>query len=266
MSVSNLPAFLVKHLDEIAKSERITEYTVQHEVGSKHGDGFMSEMTAVTLVGKLDGAEHRLDLICKRLPANATSQEEFKAHLVCERETLMYNTVLPLFEKLQRDKGIIEEDGFYAHPKCYVAEFEANNVAESVIIMQDLRASGYRMWPKGRITTVTNVRLLVQQMGRLHGLSFVLRDQQPEVFAKLVAIPESVMPAMESFAGVFKSSYERAISVLESDVDRNIMRHMRDNFLQLMKNSLDLKLVGKTAVMVHGDTWNNNMMFKFEMV
>lgn len=275
-SEPNIPAHLLPYLADIAKAEGLVDYTIEHESGTKPGDGFMSELLAVTLVGK-DAAnatnadklltEKRVALICKMQPTSSVRQEQFSSSTMFEREVFVYNRLLPLLVRLQRYHKLTEENGFYSFPKCYVAVMDVFN-DESLIIMQDLRADGYALLDKSKPIDLSAATLFVQQLGRFHGLSFVLREQRPEVFADFIDIEDHFKAIIysNSAKAMFDSCYDRAIRVLEKPEDKDFVTKLRQHWQQIMSDSVDRTKMGRFAIFGHGDCWNNNLMFSMEGV
>lgn len=274
VSENNLPAQLLPHLADIAKAEGLVEYTVEHEPGTKPGDGFMSEMIAVTLVGKETNtdsdkllAQKRVPLICKLQPTSSVRQEQFSSSVMFEREVFVYNRLFPLLVRLQRYHKLTDEEGFYSFPKCYVAAMDVFN-DESLIIMQDLRADGYALLDKSQPIGLEAATLFVQQLGRLHGLSFVLREQRPEVFADFIGIKEhfTALVYSNSTKAMFDSCYDRAIRVLDKPEDVAFMKKLREHWQKIMVDSVEPSTMGRFGVFGHGDCWSNNLMWKMENV
>lgn len=268
---SAIPTALRQHFDNIAEAEGFTDYTLEQDAGSKHGDGFMGTMVSISISGKRKSSEEnvtddetpdRLDLICKIEPTNAARNEQFNTSLVFEREVLCYTAILPVLEHFQREKGLTEENGFFGFPKCYLA---TNNPSthEAIIIMQNLRTLGYNLWDKMKPIGFENVQLLMEQLGRLHGLSFVLRDQRPEVldeFRKMDNVLDQ-MASMKSFGTILDSCYARAEDLLDDDSDKEQIRKYRKVWLDIIKRCSQSSEAEPFAVLAHGDCWNNNMMF-----
>lgn len=251
---------LLQHLEDIAKNEGFLEYEIEEKACSTVGDGFMSTMLNIILVGRklINGNATRLSLVCKIQPENAARQEEFRSAATFEREVFVYKTLLPTLEKLQREHGLTEATGFFQYPKCYVAVFNAN---ESIIIMEDLRANGYALWDKVKPATFESVKLLLEQLGRYHGLSFVLRDQQPHTFHEFMK-KRTIIPKLHSSAtikSIFETCYNRAKSLMSLDTDIKLMQRFKDSFAEIVIEMT--KPEEPFAVLIHGDCWNSNMMY-----
>lgn len=256
---SSLSTRLLEQLDVVAKAEGFGEYTIEHEAGSNNGDGFNGTMIAVTIIGK--HRDDRLSLICKLKIANETRQENFQADLIFDREVLMYNTILPALESFQREHGLNAGDGLRAYPKCYLA---TNEQANAVIIMENLRASGHAMWDKRKTMQIENVKLLVEQLALMHGVSVAIRHQRPELFAEWQKLPNifAEMAKGKAIQGMIISSYDRASGLLADQRHIDIMQAFKNDWLPINVKRMDERVLGAYSVLIHGDCWNNNMMFK----
>lgn len=281
---NGLPAYLQPYFDDIAKSEGLaTDYRVEFEAGSKAGDGFTSDLLSVTLIGAPrsdpnadtetqtktgEPVEHRVPLVCKLQPASKERQEEMSNSAMFEREVFVYNRLLPLLKRLQRGRQLNERNGgFFAVPNCHVAYM---NVFEdqAFLILQDLRADGFAMLPRRQTLDFEHAKPVLQQLGKLHGLSFVLRDQLPDVYADFMRQPNlyKQLIASKSAQKLFDSTYRRAERVLERPADKRLMAKLREQWPAIFDNILDVKKMGDFAVFGHSDCWNNNLMYREENV
>lgn len=263
-SSAALPAFVVRHLATIARNEQLTDYTVECGAGAKHGDGFMSNMLGITLVT----AERRLPLICKLQLAEQPKPSDGKiamdASLYFKREVLMYSKILPQLAQLQRAHGLTPESGFFSYPHCYVAEM-AEPASESIIVLEDLRERQFELWNKLETMPFEAVAHLLQQLGRLTGLSFVLRDQQPALFAELEQLDDflaGVLVNVESMAAIFDSATQQAIELVDADKDKTLLRAFIGGWRELTLSRRAPERLGRFGVLVHGDCHINNMMFR----
>lgn len=285
-SADGIPDFLRPHFADIAKSEGLTaDFRIEYVPGAKPGGGFMSDMLAITLVGPRSepavesestltkatdpaDTDHRVSIVCKLQPSSATRKEQSNNALMFEREVFLYNRLFPLLNRLQRVKGLNETNGgFYAVPRCYVAAMDVF-ADESYIIMEDMRAQGYQVWPKEKTVTFEHAKLVLQQLGRFHGLSFVLRDQRPEVYADFIGQPNHYYELVKSNSAksMFDSTFRRAARLLERPADKRLMEKLRDDWMPIFMDLLDTKKMGNFAVFGHSDLWNNNLMYQLDGV
>lgn len=264
--MSTLPSFLLVHLDNIAKAERFKSYTLEYEAGSKHGDGFMGEMVAVTIRGRRQStttdaavADDSLSLICKLLPKSTLRQEQCK--MIFAREVHMYRDILPPLRQFKMENGLTEATGFFGYPHCYVAAAdEAAN--DYVIIMKNLRTHGYSLWDKFTPMPLDTARLLFEQLGRMHGLSLAVRAQRPELHARIRGLDDKMVPVLINMRQMCESMFKQAFRCLEKPEHKRFMQTVCDNWLEMLQQSANSAAAEPFAVLGHGDCWNNNMMFE----
>lgn len=266
--METLPENIKKALEKIAIDEGLFDYNIEFKAGSKHGDNFLGIATAIKMHGyhKINGKKEpkTLDLFCKSAPTNPERCKAFTTDKFFERETLMYTEILPEFLAFQKEKGLLASDMFKSYPKCYlaVADKEKN---EFFIIMENLQSKGFEMWPKQKPMSLDHIKLIVHELGKLHGISFAVRDQKPDLFAKLRKLEDSSMQILEiSFIGTFNMFFDNAIEVINCSEQRELLKYTKENMVKILGDSLDRDAAGRFGVVTHGDCWNNNLLFQHE--
>lgn len=263
-----LPEHITNRLHKIAKSEGFSDYKIETKAGSNHGDNFLGVMTSVTLTGTrgLNGKSRaeELHLIIKLPPSNETRQKNFKTDLVFDREVYMYSKVLPAFVRFQQEKGLSEADSFLSFPKVYSCEedFENNTY---ILIMEDLRPKNYQMWPKEKTVPLNHELLVMKELGKLHGISFAMKDQRPNEFDEFKGIKDTLSELvlhgkMRSF---MNKSIERAANVLKNPEHKKLMLNFRKTYVETIDDFLAGPLSKEFGVINHGDCWNNNFLYQY---
>ncbi|XP_062564322.1 uncharacterized protein LOC134227093 [Armigeres subalbatus] len=235
---------------------------VRFERGSSC-DGLVGEIHRVILT---EGSR-QVDLFCKIPPQNAARREEFNSIALFEREILLYSTILPAMFEFQRDRGVPESEGFFNVPKCYLTLFDADS-EESVLLMENLRNKDYRMGNKIEPVDYEHARLVMINLGRLHGLSLALKDQKPELL-KSFQLSDVLLPALKSseqLMAMFDAALENAISLLEpeEEIERMKMETLRGEHIQALEACLDGTKAEPYAVLNHGDCWINNILYGYK--
>lgn len=238
------------------------KFHVRFEAGS-NCDGLVGEIHRVTITE----GDRQEDLFCKIPPLSAARREEFNSMTLFEREIFLYSTVLPAMFEFQRGKQVRESEGFFNVPKCYLTLFDADS-EESVILMENLSNKGYRMGKKVEPVDLDHARLVMTNLGRLHGLSLALKDQQPEQFEKF-KLSDVLLPAVkhsEQLVAMFDAALENAISLLgpEQQVERTRMEALREDHIQTLEECLDGSRAEPYAVLNHGDCWINNLLYGYK--
>lgn len=219
---NKLPATLSSLLEKIAAEEQFVAFKIDGESGSGKGDNFLGVVERVTIWRQRRTAHgsietETLSLICKSAPANEARRKAFQIETAFEREILFYNELGPAFVKFQRDKGLSEREMFSTFPKCYGANV-SRVTNDYVIVLDDLRAKGFRMWPKQKIGKLENIRLVVRELAKFHAVSFAMRDQSADTFAKFERLDDSWPKFFQTktFHDVHRHGYRQTIETMKS--------------------------------------------------
>lgn len=258
--------FMTECLDKVATSEGFRNYETKIDHGSAVGDGFIGILLKVTIFE--NQSDKKLALVLKSPPLNPVRRNAFGAMAVFKREITMYNEILPEFVKFQEEKKISTSSGFFNFPKCYYAEYNEEK-DDALLIMEDLKENGYKMWDKFTPINFEHSKLLMQSLGRFHAISFALKDQRPEVFEKFKTLDDFMSKTAmdENFIKMMVQNLERAVSTLdESDIKRrNKILKLTENIGQILKDSSNPEFAEPYAIVTHGDCWSNNFMYQYKV-
>lgn len=251
MSNDVIPKYIQALLDEIIEEYGFRDYSLQLKQGSQVGDGFLSELSCINILE--NGSDKHLDLVCKIAPLNAIRRKEFLSNVIFGRESYFYNKVMPTFLKFQEIKNVPKGDQFCSIPKCYAAITDDKS-EQHVIIMEDLRPHGFKMWNKAKTTPIENMRLAMRELGKFHGISIALKNQQPEQFAEFKQLTDISQTFFESqyIQGMFDASFDRAIKALKNEEHKNIMRTLKSNISGYFQCCLKEKISNRFGVVSHG--------------
>lgn len=257
-----LPEFVIKVLDRIASQCDFIDYELTTKAGSKHGDNFLGVIIAATLKGtRTIGGEDVADtlhLLVKIPPDNRQRREQFNSDLVFDRELHVYTNVLPALTAFQKEKGFGEDEIFSSFPKVYACEYDEEHDTH-ILIMENLRARNFDMWPKEKSVPVDHMLLLMEALGKFHGVSFALKDQRPAAFEEFKKLDDSLETIIvDQF---YTETSERATASLRDPAHRALAtpRRFRDGLHDAMKWATR----DRFGVVTHGDCWINNMMFQY---
>lgn len=264
--VNEITDYMRKGLDVVAVNEGFVNYTVKEEKGSNVGDGFIGIMFRIHFQ-EVDSDKH-LTVMLKAPPASLARRNQLGALKAFKREVFMYNKVLPAFVAFQKEKFIKEAKGFFNFPKVYFAEFD-EELQDSVIIMEDLKESGCKMWDKFVPIDFEHSKLVLESLGRFHAISFAMKEQHPEIFDKLKHLDEIFFGNDNNdFDNFMEGSMDRAIEGLPEDavsVKIKLERMRAKGLKNLLANATDPDKAEPYAVISHGDCWTNNFMYKYQV-
>jgi hypothetical protein len=251
-------------LDKVATSEGFKNYTIDVDHGSSIGDGFVGIMLKV-VIQEID-SEKSLTVLAKIPPQSKARREMMGTIKLFEREVFVYNVMLPEFAEFQRENKIPDSKGFYNFPKVYYADCNLE-LDEGIIIMEDLRDSGHRMWDKYQPINLEHTKLLMTALGRLHAVSFALKAKRPELFKKYAELNDFFL---ESFKDAnFKNYLDQAVGKVADSLGEGnekskarVMKLTGDIF-QVIESCLNVEATEPFAVVNHGDCWSNNYLYHY---
>jgi thiamine kinase-like enzyme len=112
--------------------------------------------------------------------------------------------------------------------------------------------------------------LILKTYGRFHAHSFVLRAKQPEEYSKIVSRFHNMYEELTKEANsVFRYElleHGRLIPTYlipgeDDEIIKKFEKYAGDGFLNVFADTI--KEPGDYSVILHGDCWSNNMMFKY---
>ncbi|EDS41970.1 Juvenile hormone-inducible protein [Culex quinquefasciatus] len=265
---AKLPEYIQHGLKKVAGEQGFTDggCRFEFEDGSQKGDGFIGDLFKVFI---REAGRDDLLVLCKTLPEHEI-RKRYSIGLF-HREVQAYTEVLPMLYKFQKEKGVGESDpeGFWNAPKCYYAYCDVGKL-EGVVIMEDLREKGFRMWNKLEAVDFEHTRLMMIRLGKLHAISFAMKEQQPEVFERFTHLKDPFAKLIEHEPGqhmkkMFNANCERAIGTLDDDdaESRSKMQPIRGVVTDLYIADAKSEEANQYAVIGHGDCWINNVMYSY---
>lgn len=266
------PKYALDLINEVAVSKGFfAGYTISQESGSKHGDGFQGTMIRVHIEGKrsLDAAIifDRLSIICKMTPLSEIKRLQFGTTFSFGKEVFTYTKLLPALVNFQKDHGLDAKTGFFAFPQCYGTYSNAEK-GDFVIIMEDIKACGYAMVDKVVDTEFAQAEAVIKQIGRFHGVSLALKNQQPEVFEEFKRLQSNALDNMakEESNPFYSMFYGMAVDTLDpSEVDLIAkMTDLKETYLARMRDCMNADEFEPFGVINHGDIWSNNLMYRYK--
>lgn len=266
-----VPLYAINALHRIAQEEGFTNYVIDYDRGSNLGDGFVAEIVRAKINGTqlVKGVQEdsELVLVLKLPPENKARREQMGMN-VFEREVVVYNEILPMFQKFQQDKGLKPGQGFVSFPKCYYASYDKEK-DEAVVIMEDIRKKGFKMLNKYKTLDYPHAQAVLETVAQFHGLSLAVKDQCPAIFEKFKGLKDAMTEGMmtDLMKTMTKASCEKAIGALEPH-EENIKQKLLafgENVVDIIHSCTNGELTEPYTVINHGDCWTNNIMFKYEV-
>lgn len=265
---NTVPQYVTDLINKIAIEQNFVDYTVSAETETRW-DGFQSLIVEVVISGRRNNCDDKLFLICKIPSPNITRRREFHSDIAFDQELFFYENVFPYFEAFQRERGVSDDDGFFAFPKCYGTVRDNEYLGDHAIVMENLKEKNFYILDKAKEIDYDHSILLLTELGKLHAVSFAIRDQQPEKFKEFMQRTSIFHEAIDQSIGarlIKKSLINRAIRSLHPS-ETNLIKKMEalkltyQNLLTEVKSNTNCEPFG---VMIHGDCWVNNLLYQCE--
>lgn len=253
MSKKELASYAHRLLNKIAKEHGFRNYSIQDIYASQPGESVAGEIFRIIISEAKN--DRRLQLVCKVPPFDKRLFNELNLSVAFEREILFYSQLMPAFVEFQEQKNMSENDQFRCYPKCYGTWIDKNR-GEYAIILEDLRLRGFKKVEKYKVLQLEQLNLAMIELGKFHGISFAMKDQKLDEYAQYKKLSDLSISLCQSTSmqAAFENAFDHAIDSLKSDEHKNIVRHVRSNFLQYSMDCFDGNCSDRFKVVGHGTT------------
>lgn len=252
-------------LENRLKQIGITNYNMKMSPGCKPGDNILGIIAKVQINGTdPSGSNTELNWIVKIAPPIQALRRMIKLEILYRNEVLVYESVFPIYKELEKERSIM--NGFNSYPEYLFSNLDH---LKETVVMTDMTSLGYILRNKREPLDLEHVKLVMKTYGKLHALSYAFQYKMPSLF--------------EEFSRKFQRNIQNAIDVFElKKTQQGIMENalasldpIRHNlackkFSKFVENFMAIyfeaaRNSNKYSVIGHGDSWINNMLFKYEV-
>nr|CAD7604979.1 unnamed protein product [Timema genevievae] len=257
--------FLQEILREFLDDPVITVIQSSVKDAVAKGENFISKLYKVTVEFKDRREEYQKRyFITKILPFTEETRKIFSESSAFPSEIRMLSDTLPKMYSLldKAAPGRYKEFG----PKCVFFK----DTSPFILMMEDLCEQGFKMAERRKGLNLEHCLMVMRALGRFHASSFVVQEEDPllaEFYKDNSVTEDATVPLLE---GLLSFSLKAMTSAVESwpDVGATYAAKLRARGETIMA---DLKKLMKPDgnpfnVLIHGDLWVNNMMFKYDEV
>lgn len=176
----------------------------------------------------------------------------------------MYTKVFPLLNEFQNENAI--EDRFENIAKCY-GVCETNG--KEAIIVNNLKSQGFEVYNRTEPQNLNHVIFVFRNYARLHALSLAMKIKKPSLFKALTKNMGDVFGMFMVKSNInlqMEKDFDNAIKIFQKYNDSATAKKfeiIRNNIKDIVTNLGNS--TNPASVIIHGDCWNNNMMFKYEV-
>lgn len=245
----------------IAAKEGICDYEIKIVGGSLKGDGYVGNIAAVDIINKDKRNLNKiLSLIVKSAPNNPAIRSKLKVEIIFDAEIHAYK-IFGIFDKFEIERGLIPSK---IAPKFYYAGSEYN---KEFLILENIKTQKFKQHDTAIPLDKNHTRLVMAQYGRLHALSFALRDQQPKKFNELLTTFDIFLFVFTTLENSYMTSMKKALETLNPATELEAVQAVTDfiNNIKLFLDEITASNNGEYTAFLHGDCWMNNLMFKYDV-
>lgn len=261
-----VPSYIKDLINQIADREGYKNYSITHSAGSNAGDGFLGDLLRFKICGMQNNTLSSLSLICKMPPTSTLRRIEYNTDVTFGREIYLYGYLLPYILEFQNENGVSEADGFNSFPKCYATVLDEKPNGDHAIVMEDLVSSKYYMWDKFKKIDYEHAKLVMEELGKFHAVSFAIREKNPEKLNEIrnkgICKFHKIMYSSEKGLEFYNINIKKAIDALEPNEIELIEKLKANDLHEMIDKVFSNTTPEPFGVLVHGDIWNNNIMYQ----
>lgn len=230
---------------------------------SEKGEGYLGDITFAEVFYTKNGETKVLAVVVKSGKPSKSLREKLPLRMVFEREVFMYDTIVPLYQHLESEYRLDYLNKFL--PKVYGTILRDG---EEVLLLENLKSAGYQLHNRLQTLNINHLNLTLEHYGRFHALGLASKHKNPVEFQeKVLNLPCFVKDFLCAFSVVFDVSEKNIFTVLEEagelDVANKLKAKFPNGFIEAFIKVLDVK--EENCTFIHGDCWNNNYMFKYNV-
>jgi thiamine kinase-like enzyme len=247
-------------LRPVLKKENLENYSIHISGSTEKGDGYLGDVTFVDVRGTNTNEKKSYEFVIKSGKKSSQLREMIPVRNAFENEIYFYNEILPVFREFQAEKGIT--DPFDNTPKFYDSIIEEEM---EVLILGNMKTNGYSLHDRFDPMDQEHIRKIIKVYGKLHAISFALRDQKPEVFKELGGKLTDMMKLSAKYIKPKedRNNYEDIIKIAKEKKEDDVVAKLNILNERAKRQNEITDPNDPYAVILHGDCWNNNFMFKY---
>ncbi|KAL0822218.1 hypothetical protein ABMA28_004348 [Loxostege sticticalis] len=253
LSVKELKPIVRQSLKNVIEKEGFTTYKVKVKDISTEGGNYLGILQTVTVKGKSDDGDKQLNLFLKNIVTVGESNSVLNSSDAYLREGFFYKNVLKQFSKIQEKYNIPQDEKINA-----VKVYDDSN--GEVIIMDDISDAGYKTYDRCDVVSVKFAELSIEQLAKLHAMSFVLRKEHPIYFENNVKTLSTLFKFNANFETHVRRIFDKAVETLEGDAKHKLDRFF-SSALEKYKKYMDFP-ADQAVCLCHADFRANNILVK----
>ncbi|XP_050296034.1 uncharacterized protein LOC126735953 [Anthonomus grandis grandis] len=263
MSSVELSASQKKLIKNAVEKNGISNATITADVGSIKGDNYLGIIH--TVIARADKGDEGLHFILKSAPSNEHFRKRAKINKLFKHEAYLYETAIGSIQEFQQKFNL--KQPFTGAAKYYGCILEDGNES---ILMENLKEYGYNLWERTKPMDDAHITAVFTEYARFHAASMAFRHKEPEKFNNITkeidTIPaqakeyENTTQFLKEFIGACFTAGSGAVAGNEKAT--KALERLKEIIIDVFEACQKVKQ--ETVVILHGDCWCNNILFKYK--
>ncbi|KZC15041.1 PREDICTED: uncharacterized protein LOC107193127 [Dufourea novaeangliae] len=228
------------------------------------GENFGSTILKVDVELRDEHAEktEELHLIGKMLPLTEFQRLVFDSSRTFFKETFMYQTIIPAYNKVELESGVNIHETFDIVPKFYGWRSSIQPDVEldddAVFLMENLKVKGYYNGDRTVGYDLEHSIIAVKALAKFHALGMAIKQKKPGLF-EVFKMHAKLSPMVGDDTLVL----EAMLQTIKSDPELSVYYSRCEKVLKEMRISVIWSDVPREPWMtiIHSDFWVNNILF-----
>lgn len=247
--------YLEKVLRDHEKDESINVHKFNGSPATAKGNNYASVMLRINVEYEQNAKTLSKSMVIKTIHQDESSAKILEEHGTHHKEMTIYRRIIPEFQCLLEAIGDTDKLCPYTYK---------NDDKNEALIFQDLKESGYELANRKTGVDWSHVELYLRKIAKFHACSKVLMEKNGETF------PEFQRGLMHKDVHAFEPFFKLNMEALAQEVGQWIGYEQYSQKLYklvdlIIKQGAELFLRNEQQfnVLIHGDSWVANMMFKY---
>ncbi|XP_030030806.2 uncharacterized protein LOC115447738 [Manduca sexta] len=258
-ATDNISERQLSFISEVLEKRGYKDTKVTIGAVGEAGDNFVAFVKRIIV--RDDNGEFRM--IAKFAPQIEIHRMSTQSENLFKNEHIIYTVVLPKFQQLEEEANVPQENRL-RFAECYGSLSEPPH---EVILLEDLRVPDFIMLDRFKPLPEECIRSVLRNFATLHSLSFALKHKDLNTFNVLkngfFDLWASMDGGAEAFA-YFSQLENSAASIVEGEERKKLLKGCIINALAATAKMSKQDEDSKHSIIQQGDSWTNNIMFKFD--
>ncbi|KAG7160311.1 uncharacterized protein LOC121876410 [Homarus americanus] len=231
---------------------------------TKDGDNYASVVKCINVDYEEGGSEKQVRYVVKYHPCLQMSSLNDLVTRKFEKEAKYYQELVPLFNV---ELYSIGQEPLKV-PACFFNHF---GEGEEVMILEDLRSGGFKMFGRMKSMDKAHTYLVLEELARFHAASTLAQAKSTQILKAKFKLHQEDSDFFTNNADDQYSNLSRGNIKIVADIARKIGGYDKivawlEDFANKSSEVCNKQLgaIPPFDVVCHGDCWSNNMLFRYE--